>query len=184
MYNLFFNTLKEMFRVSCFTTTPYSQLMWASYANFHKGFCVEYTLQNITDNDNTLMSNLFPLVYAKFRPDLNKEILNFGFNQVNDKDIWRLFFNGVLLKSIDWAYQNERRLILPRETLKSKNYNINFFPISKVYLGNRMPINERKKIIEICNKKKIPYIGVIKDTRFFEMKECSFLCENCLNLKE
>ena len=36
--------LKNTFRVSCFTTDPCSQLMWAGYANCHNGFYVEYTI--------------------------------------------------------------------------------------------------------------------------------------------
>lgn len=34
----------ERFRVSCFTESPYSMLMWAHYANNHEGFCIEYEI--------------------------------------------------------------------------------------------------------------------------------------------
>ncbi|MBP5287883.1 MAG: hypothetical protein J6Z08_08305, partial [Elusimicrobiales bacterium] len=42
-YSDYIKQLKETFRIACFTTNPLSQLMWAMYADCHKGFCLEYT---------------------------------------------------------------------------------------------------------------------------------------------
>ena len=49
---------------------------------------------------------------------------------------------------------------------------VEFFPISKVYLGYRMERDERDKIISICKKKGIEYVGVRKRNDIFEMEEC------------
>ena len=46
-----------------------------------------------------------------------------------------------------------------------------FFPITKVFLGNRMQKNQRKEIIEICNDKNIPYVDVMKNPSYFEMQD-------------
>lgn len=54
-----------------------------------------------------------------------------------------------------------------------------FFPITKVFLGNRMPAYKRKELINICKEKNIPYVGVKKNNDFFEMQECKTKCENC-----
>lgn len=35
-----------------------------------------------------------------------------------------------------------------------------------------MDINQRKQIIDICNRKGIPYVGVRKSPDKFEMQEC------------
>lgn len=57
--------------------------------------------------------------------------------------------------------------------------NVPFFPITKVFLGNRMPQSSRKEIIKICHEKSIPHIGVTRKTDVFEMQECEIQCENC-----
>ena len=47
----YISRLKTIFRTVCFATTPYSQLMWGgAYADFHNGFCIEYT---VLPNDET-----------------------------------------------------------------------------------------------------------------------------------
>ena len=62
-YNSYVNVLKDLFRIACFTTSPYSQLMWGgSYGNFHKGFCVEYTVLPTDGEYNHLFQNIFPTI--------------------------------------------------------------------------------------------------------------------------
>ena len=64
--------------------------------------------------------------------------------------LWDIYLHGALRKSIDWAFQNEWRLLLPLRTSEAADYNVKFFPITKVYLGNRMSSEKRQQIIEIC----------------------------------
>lgn len=175
--------LQNTFRATCFTTTPYSQLMWGgSYADCHRGFCVEYTILPNDLQYHDLFFNLFPMIYCKVRPDITKQLVKFANKDTTPEVLWNIYFHGALRKSIDWAFQNEWRLLLPMEQNKeSKNYCIPFFPITKVFLGNRMPQNMRKEIIEICHEKNIPYIGVTRNPNVFEMQDCSIKCEDCSN---
>ena len=99
-----------------------------------------------------------------------------------DSILWDIYFHGALRKSIDWAYQNEWRLLLPMGKNKT-DYNIRFFPITKVYLGNRMSAVERRKIIDICKRRGIPYVGVKRNPKAFEMQDCELMCENCERLQ-
>ena len=64
-------------------------------------------------------------------------------------------------------------------TTKKEDYNRKFFPITKVYLGNKMDAKKRKEIIDLCHKKNIPYVGVTRNPNYYEMEECQVLCENC-----
>lgn len=170
--------MKNTFRIACFATTPYSQLMWASYADSHKGFCVEYTVQPNTKEYEKIYYNLFPVIYCKMRSDITQYIAENRDQTPNKEYLWHLYFHGALRKSIDWAYQNEWRLLLPYG-IKDKDYNVKFFPITRVYLGNKMPPEKRKEIISICKDKDIPYIGVTRNPTKFEMQDCDVLCENC-----
>ena len=171
--------LKDVFRITCFTTTPYSQLMWGgSYADQHRGFCVEYTVLPQEKAYQDIYYNIFPVVYCKVRPDVTKRIVDAKDKIPTDNLLWDIYFHGVLRKSIDWAYQYEWRLLLPFGKNRD-DYNIEFFPITKVFLGNRMSAQNRKAIIEICKKRGIPYVGVNRNPGFFEMQDCNVLCENC-----
>ena len=175
----FMDEMKNKFRISCFSTTPFSQLMCGgAYADSHKGFCLEYTVLPDEKQYQDIFYNLFPMIYCKSRADITAELMaSFGKNLSLD-DLWNIYFHGVLRKSMDWAFQNEWRLLLPLGK-KADNYNINFFPITKVFLGNRMPLNQRRQVIDICNERNIPYICVTKNPHLFEMQECEMKCESC-----
>ena len=58
-----------------------------------------------------------------------------------------------------------------------------WYPITRVYLGNRMLANARKEIIEYCNSKQIPYYGVRRNNDIFEMQVCEVKCEECDSYK-
>lgn len=177
--------LKNIFRITCFATTPYSQLMWGgSYADCHRGFCIEYTI--LPDNElyRDIYLNLFPMIYCKKREDITERIVRLQDRQWNEDDLWDIYLNGVLRKSFDWAFQNEWRLLMPMKHKDASDYNIQFFPITKVFLGNRMPKDKRREIIDICNKKSIPYIGVVRNPGIFEMQSCNVKCEECFRCAE
>lgn len=178
-YSGFVKSIRRMFRVSCFATTPFSQLMWGgAYADCHRGFCVEYTVDSIDPQYKDVYYNLFPVVYCKTRKKVSERLMRIQDASISEEALWDIYFHGALRKSFDWAYQNEWRLLLPGNN-KDNGFSKKFFPITKVYLGNRMPSDKRKEVIEICHEKNIPYIGVTRAGSRFEMQECNVLCENC-----
>ena len=123
-YQQYSEALKKTFRIACFTTTPYSQLMWGgSYADQHRGFCVEYTILPQEAKYQDVFLNLFPMVYCKIRPDVTRRLVEAKDKAYTTDVLWDIYFHGALRKSIDWAYQNEWRLLLPKGEHKD-NYNI------------------------------------------------------------
>ncbi len=168
-YNRFLNCLKH-FKIACFTVSPYLNRLWAT--NNSTGFCIEYE----TDNECNLYHNLFPVIYSQKRNDFTALSLNYG-KMPNVSDLWQMYFNGLLRKSIHWADQQEWRLISYEQDNKAKN--IPFFKIKKVYLGNKMPFKERKKIIDICKDKKYPYVGVVRKLNSFDLINCPYDCLQC-----
>lgn len=180
-FNEYSQHLQNTFRATCFTTTPYSQLMWGgSYSDCHRGFCAEYTVLPNDPQYQNLFLNLFPMIYCKVRPNMTERLAEFENKALTREILWDIYFHGALRKSIDWAFQNEWRLLLPmKRNLAAKDYCVPFFPITKVFLGNRMPQDVRKEIIEICHEKNIPYVGVTRNPNVFEMQDCSIKCEDC-----
>lgn len=70
----------EEFRVACFTESPYAMLMWAHYANSHKGFCIEYEVPPYGEPYIQLFHSLFPVIYSNERvPILNQCVRSLQF---------------------------------------------------------------------------------------------------------
>ena len=82
--------------VYCLTSKRDNLLMWAHYANSHKGFCLEFT----TKPSGSFFSNASPVTYSKEYPTVKAFISN--------KGIWGK--ECFLTKSIEWAYEEEWRL--------------------------------------------------------------------------
>lgn len=173
----------NMFKIACFTENPFSILMWSHYAKSHTGFCIEYDIPTYSEEWKDLFHNLFPVVYTDERVDLAQLCLKWSKDgTLTQKALWDFYKFGLLSKSMDWKYQNEWRLISCDNMLSGDtDYNCNFFKINKVYLGNKMPSDERMKIIKICKDRNIPYCGVIIARDKYEMHPCNILCENCTN---
>lgn len=53
-----------------------------------------------------------------------------------------------------------------------------FYKIKKVYLGNRMPLKERKKIATYCRKNNIEYVGLERQPNSYNLVECKGDCCN------
>ena len=173
-----FLTLKKhligYFRVSCFTTTPYSMLMWSHYADSHKGFCIEYEYPAYDERYKDLYANLFPVMYSEHRISVLEECIRHIDHPRDATVLYAIYKYGLLAKSIDWKYQNEWRLISLDDMLANdKNYNCKFFPISKVYLGSKMLPEEKRGIINLCNKKGIPYMCLSLSSNKYELRDCS-----------
>lgn len=177
------NSLVKHFRVSCFATTPYSMLMWAHYANSHKGFCVEYEIPEYGTDEDLLLHQLYPVIYSSRRTSvLNACLQEMDSNQNARDTLWKIYKYGLLSKDIIWQYQNEWRLVGYDKMMEvDGSYNCKFFKISKVYLGNKMDAATRKELISICKKYEIPYVGVQTVNDRYVMQDCPYLCENCPN---
>lgn len=172
--------LIRRFRVACFTTTPYSLLMWSHYANYHKGFCIEYEFSNDIKKYEKILTNILPVIYSNERTSVLDACVKYLRDTVIQEEIlWSIYKYGLLTKSLDWKYQNEWRLISADSLITDSKYNCSFFPITKVYFGNRMEPNERKKLIEICKTQDLPYQGIIIKKDRYKMCDCQILCENC-----
>ena len=173
------------FRIACFAQTPYSMLMWSHYANNHQGFCIEYETPDYSKENTEIFQSLFPVIYTDTRTDLSQVSLNWrSTGKLTNEELWDYYKYGLLSKSLDWKYQQEWRLISCDDLLTDKSYNCKFFKIKKVYLGNKMPPQDREEIIEICKNNGISYTGVTIAPNCFNMSDCAIQCENCEKHKQ
>ena len=90
--------LEEKIGVVCFSERPDSILMWSHYANCHRGFALEFELDE---------KSLEKVVYSTEAPQLPNE------TDTNIEAVRKEVFNRALrTKAIDWAYEREWRRIV------------------------------------------------------------------------
>lgn len=182
IHNEYSDMIKVMdrFRVACFATSPYMINMWSNqYADNNQGFCLEYEMPDLMHRRDDLSSNLFPVIYSDARTDVLDKCLIALDNEMDKEYLGSIYKFGVLAKSKSiWMGQDEWRLV-SCDNMLADDYNCKFYPITKVYLGEKMPKEQRREIINICNRKGIPYAGVIRNNERYQMIECAKLCEEC-----
>jgi len=99
------DSFRSGFSVLSLSANPLSSLMWSHYSNSHRGFCIEY------DFGDLLYSHVrkrlcFPVLYRAKRTDATRYLARAGDNFNN------LFGQYLcLLKSSEWAYEREWRIV-------------------------------------------------------------------------
>lgn len=171
-YSIFklMNFLKTNTRTACLSKDVGSYLMWAHYADSHKGFAVEYEtgiINNLQiscgpDCKNIKTVSLYEVIYSNKRYDATLfteyfyELLST--NKINyvpiNKDI-QASTKAQLYKSCHWRYEKEWRAILgqPKSFHNDAPVAIPNIKPSAIYLGSKMPI-EYKKIFKNLAKEK------------------------------
>ena len=126
-----------------------SNEMWQNYADDAKGYCIEYDLRGY-ENVNLL----FPVVYQDNRETnivtnmvaafIGQMIVGMSYGQIaaDRSQFMRMF----LTKDTKWAYQKEWRL------LGDANDKLPAPTIHAVYLGKNMTDQNKKQILDCCQK--------------------------------
>ena len=112
--------IKSECRVACFSEDNRSILMWAYYADKHRGVCIEFDTSNdpIFFNENSLYrveySNSFPIITTINRENALKILLT---------------------KATCWEHENEVRLIMHEKQMCNNLLTINPQAITAVIFG-------------------------------------------------
>jgi len=127
-------------RICCFTTKKENLLFWSHYADSHKGFCVEYnaTLFPISSAYKVKYENKYPVVIYPSPPNA-------------------LGLKPVLIKSKEWAYEEEfRTIFVPYPKLQPTNDGasliLNGSEMKNVYLGAKMDDDCKDALIDMINR--------------------------------
>ena len=114
-----------------------SPLLWAHYADSHRGICIEYDIESLGDN------RIFQEV--DYVCDETER-----FN-IMDDDWLDNKVGNYFAKPKDWSYEKEDRII----DLAKNNYSKDL-SIKSVILGYRMNETDRKQVKDVCKDQKIP----------------------------
>lgn len=123
-----------------------NELMWAHYADNHKGVCIKYHF----NNDITKFADVAKSQIAYFR----------DIEYTSDMDVFRK--NGAInlqdaffVKGIEWEYENELRLLAydPKRTGDYASIDAKD-SIAAVYFGLKCPKDKQSEIIDILKGRK------------------------------
>ena len=152
------------------TTNKSSQIMWEYYADHYKGCCIEYS---IDDDDFSNLIDLVPVVYSNNRPFNATDIavdLILGKSLYGEEHALKEFtlqlFQLSTVKDPEWAFQNEWRII------GYPGYSVHKAPrISAIYLGHNISKRNKRKVVKIAKRKRIPLYSTFFD---FENTKINF----------
>lgn len=151
--------------------------MWSHYADNHKGFCVEYDISSLKDqmklsindfynkrddylNERSkllIKAGLFPVIYTSGRINIPKTKLSkITFNEFGEinynTNIDELIYKAFIVKSANWNYEKEWRIIIDGKICDFFNNKIPFPYIKKIYLGCKASKELTNTMIEIGNE--------------------------------
>lgn len=139
--------------ICSFTTKHLNYLMWAHYANSHKGYCLEYKVTDfILDNGFVL-----PVTYRDspvYVTNLIKKAV-----QGEKRCGASAAIGSALVKSAAWQYEDEWRYIYFGEKMVTK---LNGLQLNRVILGCNASDELKHEVVEICRERGV---GVVKQKR-------------------
>lgn len=127
-------------RIAAFSNKSDDPVLWAHYADAHKGICIEYYFpDSMVASENNPKLNCINKVSYKGVPYIQSEMIDkLGFHEgiyaLNDDDAIRILVN----KTKPWEYENEYRYLTKDATLDATKY------IRRIILG--INVDDRTKI--------------------------------------
>ena len=161
--------IKQVFLLTCFSEDVKSILMWSHYADSHKGFCIEYDMEKVSQ---LYRDFLYPVIYQDQCYDFTEmaimldasyyqamkalEILNVN-TEYCLKDVTNNIYVPLLIKAKEWSYEKEWRIVVHKTFFGLNDHLIDLSnAISGVYIGaNSGLTNNIDKIIKWAKNKNI-----------------------------
>ena len=149
----------ERHGICCFSKKWDNNLMWAHYADRHKGICIGFDTDLLKDED----IEFYPINYVKEQLKVNVPC--------SDDDIIRI----LTTKGKDWKYEKEIRAIkkFPTKKLTTKDriWKFNSHAVKEIILGAKMNERDTRLLFSICKRddfsNAIPYKIVYDETKNF-----------------
>lgn len=140
------------------SATYFEELMWAHYANSHKGFCLEYKITKLKDN------YLVPEMVNELKVDYKCNPQNINYSDIKKKDgvLKKLFAT----KSINWKYEKEIRLIF--DSIGLKDYHPS--ALTGIYFGTRFCSEMRRQFIDSLTDRDICFYEMYRDENSYKLK--------------
>ncbi len=143
----------KTYGIFCATKKHDNLLMWAHYADEHRGVVFGFKPDVARDSFLTLMK---PVIYSTERPVFMEESQLFFNNKeefTNEELSARAMHRLLHTKSAEWSYEEELRLAIQDEIQEENKYSLlKFCPneLVDVYIGYRMDDKLKVKVISLA----------------------------------
>lgn len=142
------NALRQHCGVICFSEGGFNQRMWDGYADQRRGACIQFR----DDRDTRSLHRLArPISYSNERqPGLLLDVMNSDGSLAIDKVAAAIFFS----KTKDWEDEKEWRILMKAnspQTDKSRKLKFPICNIRRVFLGARMPSEDKQRFHRLCS---------------------------------
>lgn len=129
--------------------TPLEELLWAHYADSHRGFCLEYDLDKLVEFD------IEDYKYIDVSYSNNPQSIDIL--KVIGQDSYEIIRCMLGIKSEAWEYEKEIRIVPSR----SGKHHYDYRALKSVYFGLRMPDTQKDLLMEKLQGRGISYFNII-----------------------
>lgn len=159
--NEYLNVVKY-FGVYSLSKTFDDELLWAYYANSHRGFCIEYELNDLLE---FRLKNEY-VTDVKYATEV--PVINFSdFFQSNPDDKIKLINDKLLAtKSLRWKHEKEIRIITGQAGLK----NYRFEALKSIYFGIRCDDAVKIEAMKLLKGRGVKYYQMTLGNGMYKMQ--------------
>lgn len=136
--------------------TPLNELLWAHYGFNHKGFCIEYQSEILTNENSFSKFYSFAIKYSKNPPQIE-------LSDVNSSDIHKILKKISGNKSKSWNYEEEIRIT----TDKYGVHYYDFKALKSIYFGLRISDSHKSEIMRRLKGRGINYYQISLDEKSY-----------------
>lgn len=184
LYPLLADASKRFVSIACFCESVQSITMWSHYADYHKGFALEYEMRPTLTKGIKEGVGLYPVIYDDIRYDASQYMAwaflkMFGISAPNPDVLSHT--KCALHKSRQWEYENEWRLVdySTRNYLVENITSINYKPTA-IYYGVHISSENKERLHKIAKAKGIAEFDMYIDysSPRYEMMYKSHKCSS------
>lgn len=149
--NKFYDYLLEKIKIACLTTHNDNTLMWSHYADKHQGICIEYDINKILNenNDKILIKKIsYNKIMISYDTFINKQKKSINSVLIDNKTIDNIT-DLFTIKSKEWEYEDEYRILFYDEENKNPNGTLINLPIKSICFGVQTSKEDKELIYNL-----------------------------------
>ena len=150
LHNLF-EVKKKGIGIYSLSKTYKDELLWAHYADSHKGFCIEYDLELLANSYKSFETFSFPVIYKKKPPE-------YGIKDINNTKSEQVVQKLAGYKSKRWNYEQEHRIVAG--FYGEHPYEPNC--LKAIYFGLNMKESEKDIMMDRLKGRNIQFFQIIQ----------------------
>ena len=146
------------------------ELLWAYYADSHRGFCIEYNLEELVK----YKIGQEIIIDVEYKSDIPIITIN---DLINISNIDKTLSQKIIgTKSTRWAHESEIRILTGRTGL----YDFDYRAVKSFYFGHRSNEDFQRRLMEVLKGRGIKYylVAPVDDTYKLEKTEIADLYGN------